>query len=83
MDCNHLIQAVGLLAVCPAVTCSTPETYLLLLGNPGQAVCMPSWAEALWPHMDTEPRLGSCVNGSSRGQDAEGRPVSQPATKIS
>lgn len=45
MDCNHLTQAFGLLAVCPAVICSTLETYLLLLWNPGQAVCLPSWAE--------------------------------------
>ncbi|XP_014395589.1 PREDICTED: DNA-directed RNA polymerases I, II, and III subunit RPABC1 isoform X1 [Myotis brandtii] len=45
MDCNHLTQAVGLLAVCPAVICSTLETYLLLLWNPRQAVCLPSWAE--------------------------------------
>ncbi|XP_014322714.1 DNA-directed RNA polymerases I, II, and III subunit RPABC1 isoform X2 [Myotis lucifugus] len=45
MDCNHLTQAVGLLAVCPPVICSTLETYLLLLWNPRRAVCLPSWAE--------------------------------------
>lgn len=45
MDCNHFTQAVGLLAVCSAVICSTLETYLLLLWNPRQTVCLPSWAE--------------------------------------
>lgn len=42
MDCNHFTQAVGLLAVCSAVICSTLETYLLLLW---QTMCLPSWAE--------------------------------------
>ncbi|XP_036169849.1 DNA-directed RNA polymerases I, II, and III subunit RPABC1 isoform X2 [Myotis myotis] len=53
MDCNHLTRAVGLLAACPAVICSTLETYLLLLWNPGQAVCLPSWAEGPCGHTGT------------------------------